>query len=277
MVVCHHCPRRLLTAINGPSSKGNGSDRPKFDSSIVGEGIPKGQRDDQLFRYASQIRANNAPVDIPEKLILEAAARCKPPFPEREAIEKVQGAYSRYEPGHKDNDQSKPDDSADKAKHKFTLLSAKDILATDDPETQWLLDGILPAGGMSLLVAKPKVGKTTLALNLAIAVARGTDFLGRKVAQGPVVYLALEEKKGPVKKKLAAGGITDEPLKFHFGSAPQEAFRQVEALIVETGAKLLIIDVLQKFCRVRDLNDYAQVTNALEPLMSAARKHVIFC
>jgi hypothetical protein len=157
-------------------------------------------------------------------------------------------------------------------KHRFTLLPVKDILAADDTETSWQWEGILPEGGMSLCVAKPKVGKTTLALNLAVAVARGTEFLGRKVTQGPVVYLALEEKKAEVKKKLLAAGIEDEPIKFHFGSAPQEAMKQVEPLIKDTGAKLLVIDVLQKFCRLKDLNDYAVVTNALEPLMAAARK-----
>jgi len=159
-----------------------------------------------------------------------------------------------------------------KEKHGFTLLSAKEIVNANDPETPWLWEGILPEGGMSLCVAKPKVGKTTLALNLAVAVARGTEFLGRKVTQGPVVYLALEEKKAEVKKKLKALGIEDELINFHFGSAPQEAMKQVEALIKETGAKLLVIDILQKFCRLRDLNDYAAVTNALEPLMAAARK-----
>ena len=34
----------------------------------------------------------------------------------------------------------------------------------------------------------------------------------------------------------------------------------------------MVIDILQKFCRVKDLNDYAQVTRALEPLMSTARQ-----
>lgn len=33
----------------------------------------------------------------------------------------------------------------------------------------------------------------------------------------------------------------------------------------------MIVDVLQKFCRIKELNDYAQVTNALEPLMAIAR------
>jgi len=54
--------------------------------------------------------------------------------------------------------------------------------------------------GMSLLVAKPKVGKTTLAFNIAIATARGGELLGRSCARGAVVYLALEEKKGEIKK-----------------------------------------------------------------------------
>jgi hypothetical protein len=145
-------------------------------------------------------------------------------------------------------------------------------MATEDIEQIWMWEGILPDGGMSLLVAKPKVGKTTLAFNLAVAVSRGRDFLGRKTEQGPVVYLALEEKRGEIKKKLAAAGIADESLRFHFGSAPLNAMAEVEPLIAETKAKLLIIDVLQKFCRLRDLNDYAIVTNALEPLMAAARK-----
>ena len=157
-------------------------------------------------------------------------------------------------------------------KHHFTLVSAGDVMAAPDIEQSSIWEGILPAGGMSLLVAKPKVGKTTLAFNLAVAVSRGRDFLNRKTEQGPVVYLALEEKKGEIKKKLTAAGISDEPLRFHFGSAPANAMAEVEILIAETGAKLLVIDVLQKFCRLRDLNDYAIVTNALEPLMSWRRK-----
>ena len=159
-------------------------------------------------------------------------------------------------------------------KHHFNLISAHDLLNTEDAEQLWIWEGVLPDGGMSLLVAKPKVGKTTLAFNLAIAVSRGTDFLGRKTIQGPVVYLALEEKRGEMKKKMAAAGIDDETIHFHFGSAPANAMAEVEPLIVETKAKLLVIDILQKFFRLRDLNDYAVVTNALEPLMAAARKQV---
>ena len=123
-------------------------------------------------------------------------------------------------------------------------------MAAEDVEQASILEGILPSGGMSLLAAKPKVGKTTLAFNLAVAVSRGSDFLGRKTEKGTVVYLALEEKRGEIKKKLTAAGISHEPITFHFGSAPADAMAQVEPLIIETKAKLLIIDVLQKFCRL---------------------------
>ena len=57
-------------------------------------------------------------------------------------------------------------------------------MAAEDAEQSWIWDGILPDGGMSLLVAKPKVGKTTLAFGLGVAVSRGTEFLGRATMQG---------------------------------------------------------------------------------------------
>jgi len=74
-------------------------------------------------------------------------------------------------------------------------LTALGDLMTEDPEQiDWVLEDTLPAAGMSLLVAKPKVGKSTLARCLALAVARGEEFLGRSTSQGVVVYLALEKK-----------------------------------------------------------------------------------
>lgn len=159
--------------------------------------------------------------------------------------------------------------------HNFNLIDVKNLLTMQEPDTEWLWEGVLPSGGLSLVIAKPKVGKTTFSFNLGIAVAQGFDFLGRRTRQGPVVYLALEEKKSEIIKELKKrdlDGILDESLFFHFGPAPVRAMEEVEPLIKETKAKLLVIDILQKFCRVKDLNDYAQVTRALEPLMATSRK-----
>ncbi len=49
-------------------------------------------------------------------------------------------------------------------------------LSTID-RTNWIIDKMLPQGTASLLVAKPKVGKSCLAVQASLAVARGLPFL----------------------------------------------------------------------------------------------------
>ena len=137
---------------------------------------------------------------------------------------------------------------------------------------KWAWDKTLPSGGLSILAAKPKVGKSTLARNLALAVARGASFLGRDTAPGSVVLLALEEKRPEVAAHFARMGASDEPIHIHVGGAPEEALVALDAAIVETGATLAIVDPLQRLVRLRDGNDYSQVSTALEPLLLLARR-----
>lgn len=52
------------------------------------------------------------------------------------------------------------------------------------------------AEGLTVLAGRPKLGKSWLALDLAIAVATGGAALGStKVGQGDVLYLALEDNE----------------------------------------------------------------------------------
>ena len=57
------------------------------------------------------------------------------------------------------------------------FITLGELLASDDEECLWTVDGLLPEGGLSILVGKPKCGKSTLARNLALCVARGRPFL----------------------------------------------------------------------------------------------------
>jgi hypothetical protein len=77
---------------------GDGEHRERLDVAEVLKGVPKGERDQKLFRLASKMRGADVPYAFARKLTLEAAANCDPPFPEDEAIQKVESAYSRYEP-----------------------------------------------------------------------------------------------------------------------------------------------------------------------------------
>ncbi len=153
------------------------------------------------------------------------------------------------------------------------FVSIGELLAEPDEEVQWLHDGVIPAGGTALIVAKPKVGKSVTVRGLSGAVPRGTPFLGRATQQGPVLYLALEEKRAEVRRQFAAMGMTDDdPLYLYVSNAPEEAMEWLAAATREYRPVLIVIDTLQRLLRVPDLNDYAQVTIALEPLTALARQ-----
>lgn len=57
---------------------------------------------------------------------------------------------------------------------------------------QQLVEGLLTTRGLSSVNGHPNAGKSYFAGALALAVASGLDFLGRRVQQAPVVYVAAE-------------------------------------------------------------------------------------
>ena len=169
----------------------------------------------------------------------------------------------------------KPSESspADEVKQNkgFQFTSLIDLLAEPPEAIDYAWDKTLPAGGISIMAAKPKVGKSTTARCLALAVAKGEGFLGRSTNQGPVVYLALEEKRSEVQAHFAGMGALDEEIYLHFGSSPEDALPKLETSIAQYQPALVIIDPLMRFIRVRDSNDYAEMTRVMEPLMTMAR------
>jgi hypothetical protein len=71
--------------------------------------------------------------------------------------------------------------------------TAKELLDMDIPEPVWAMPNFVPAG-VALLAGAPKIGKSWLALGIAVAVATGGKALGKvNVDQGDVLYLALED------------------------------------------------------------------------------------
>ena len=154
---------------------------------------------------------------------------------------------------------------------RLQLISLGDLLKEPEEVNQSIVDRMLPVGGISILGAKPKVGKSTLARNLALAIARGEPFLGRQTIQGTVLYLALEEKRSEVQRHFARMGAQEEPIYLHVKGAPEQAIEEVTRAITTHRPILVIIDPLLKFIRVRDANDYAEMSRVLEPLLELAR------
>jgi RecA-family ATPase len=71
------------------------------------------------------------------------------------------------------------------------------------PEHEWLIKGLLTRGERSMCAGVSQSGKSFFALDLALSVARGVSFFGRRTIRGGVVYQAGEGGRG-IKKRLRA-------------------------------------------------------------------------
>lgn len=155
----------------------------------------------------------------------------------------------------------------------LALRHIRELLGEPDEAVEWLADGLLPAGGLSVLVGKPKAGKSTMARALAVAVARGEPWLGRVTSQGTVFYLALDrDPRRTLRQHFRELGATDDtPLYLFDGRVPADVLPQLEAAAREHKPALVVVDVLQRIVRAGDLNDYGAMTLLLEPLLNLAR------
>lgn len=73
------------------------------------------------------------------------------------------------------------------------ILSGADYLALPRAPQTWLVENMLPTGGNMLLYGDPKVGKSYAALQLAVCLATGTDWLGFSIPHPHnVVYIQLD-------------------------------------------------------------------------------------
>jgi hypothetical protein len=84
---------------------------------------------------------------------------------------------------------------------KLRPLTLKEL--RNQPKREHILKGVLGAGEFSVFSGEPKCGKSFLVVDLALAMARGEDWFGRAVRQGPVVYIAAEGIGG-VPKRIEA-------------------------------------------------------------------------
>ena len=166
--------------------------------------IPEGQRNTTLASMAGSMRRPGfGQGAITDALLRENRERCDPPLSDKE-VEDIARSIGSYPAG------STPIDSTRMVDSGFNFTCLPDLLAEPPEEVEWCWDQTLPAGGLSILAAKPKVGKSTLARNLAFAVASGEEFLGRAINQGTVVYIALEEKRSEVQKHFSRMGASGD-------------------------------------------------------------------
>jgi hypothetical protein len=76
------------------------------------------------------------------------------------------------------------------------LIDAPEFLATISPEIDWLVHGVIQRGANGFICADPKVGKSWLAVDLALALALGLPWVGFNV-RGPVRTALITREDNP--------------------------------------------------------------------------------
>jgi len=102
-----------------------------------------------------------------------------------------------------------------------SIFSLSDLLSWELPPVRWTIPDILPEG-LTLLAGKPKLGKSWLALSVALSIAAGGMALGSQpVTKGDVLYLALEDNarrlQSRARRLLSSMSETPSNLDFALG------------------------------------------------------------
>lgn len=224
------------------------------------QAVGHGSRTNTLVSLAGTMHKRGmSPEAIEAALLAENAAKCDPPLPEAKVRGIAADIVKRYPAG----------ESAAKLESDFKLVGLGDLLSRPVVPVDYVLQGRLVAGSVSIVASKPKVGKSTLARNLALAVARGESFLGWPVKQGAVLYLALEERCEDVATDFRAMGATgSEDIQI----ADAGTVLDVVTILQDKKPVLLVVDPLFRLVRIQDGNSYAETYGALGPLIDAARE-----
>ena len=133
--------------------------------------------------------------------------------------------------------------------------------------------------GLHILAGSPKVGKSWLALWLALTVAKGEQVWGMPVKQGSTLYLCLEDSQLRIQNRLL--DITeDAPPTVHFCTGAALLGRGLEAQLTDfltqhPDTVLIIVDTLQMIRGTAYENTYANDYRDLSALKKLADAHGI--
>ena len=159
-------------------------------------------------------------------------------------------------------------------------MTAAELMDMEFEPTRWVVPDVLPEG-LSLLVGKPKKGKSWMALGMCEAVSVGGVAFGTKrVEQGDTLYLALEDNhEAPTKAAKEDSRRADRLQRRCICIPSGRASTRVAQSSWTNGsehpeARLVVIDTLAKIRKpARGQNVYAEDYAALEQLLPLAAKH----
>jgi hypothetical protein len=146
------------------------------------------------------------------------------------------------------------------------IIGINDVQEGEHGE-EWLIEGLWEYDSVGLIVAPPKSYKSTLITNMAVAVASGKPFDGRKVIQGGVLILQGENSLVAEKSRMInIAGTTDLPIYYVQSSINLDNIEVLKRTIIENSIKMLVIDPLYLLFGSGNMNHQVDVTPKLRNL-----------
>ena len=161
---------------------------------------------------------------------------------------------------------------------KLKTVNCEEIMTEPLKPIEFVVDNLITQG-LFILEGAPKIGKSWLALDICLSVAKGEPVLNGKTTQGTALYLCLEDSRIRIQNRLYE--ITDEPTEHLYfaliansiGSGLEE---QIENFISEhRDTKIIFIDTLQKIRSDSPDSTYATDYKELSVIKSIADKNYV--
>jgi hypothetical protein len=229
-------PDWLLDLIHARGAASEPSaDHDTLDLGKVLGGIPEGERDDTLWRYACKLRGDDVPQVYADQLVRLAARQCRPAFDEAAAAEKVRRAYATYAPALQlvvPEARSDPvPREAPEDREPWLVYGAATFLARELPTVAWRIAQFVRAQAIVWTFGAPGTIKTYIATDAALAVASGGLFLGTFPCQRGKVLVVQEDtleadyQQAYLRPLLDARGLDPTALEDWLFIAPQAGMR----------------------------------------------------
>ncbi len=191
-----------------------------FTQALVG--VPEGGRDQTCTRLAGYLLGKGLPQDAVELILQSWAERCVPPFPPDQVSKCVESIAKRE--GVPDGPPSQLSDlvAAEMAVIRNPETRKVPVSTSIDGLDNLLAEGFQP-GEYAILGARPSVGKTALALQIARQLERETLIVSLEMGKGQLVRRMLAQAASVDAKALRTGKLVETQLKMLEYMAPRLA------------------------------------------------------
>jgi hypothetical protein len=174
----------------------------------------------------------------------------------------------------------KIDPNPDASPPRFTVYSARDALQPQPP-IEWIIERLFSAGSVSLLFGEGGAKKTWVALDAAVCVALGKQWLDLATLQCTVLIVDEESGKRRISRRLGEvlrGHLAQEDTPIYYISLARLDLRNssdadaLRWLITKTGARFVVIDAMADVLPGADENSVKDVLPAFLALRDIAEK-----